>query len=87
LPNPWLRSEEWYNFNRSAQWSTKTGFTILSRVTVNNVSRPVSYVREFGNWRSFYTSLGHQGSTFQDADVKKHVAAGIMWAVRRDHLL
>jgi type 1 glutamine amidotransferase len=40
-----------------------------------------------GNFRSFYTSLGHQASTFQDADVRKHVAAGIMWAVRREALL
>jgi type 1 glutamine amidotransferase len=87
LPNPWSRSEEWYNFNRSSQWSTKEGFTILSRVTVANVSRPVSYVRQYGNWRSFYTSLGHQGSTFQDANVKKHVAQGIMWAARREHLI
>jgi len=87
LPNPWSRSEEWYNFNRSSQWSVKEGFTVLSRVTVANVSRPVSYVRQYGNWRSFYTSLGHQGSTFQDANVKKHVAQGIMWAARREHLV
>jgi type 1 glutamine amidotransferase len=86
LPSPWQRSEEWYNFNRSAEWTVKPGFQILSRVTINNVSRPVSYVREFGNFRSFYTSLGHQGSVFQDANVKKHVAGGIMWAARREHL-
>jgi type 1 glutamine amidotransferase len=87
LPNPWTRSEEWYHFNRSAQWSAKEGFQVLSRVTVENVSRPVSYTRQYGNFRSFYTSLGHQGSTFQDANVKRHVAAGIMWAARREHLL
>jgi type 1 glutamine amidotransferase len=87
LPSPWQRSEEWYNFNRSSTWSIKPGFVILGRVTINNVSRPVSFTREFENWRSFYTSLGHQGSVFQDANVKKHVAAGIMWVARRDHLL
>jgi type 1 glutamine amidotransferase len=87
LPNPWRRSEEWYYFNKSAEWSTKTGFTILSRVTSNNNTRPVSYVREWSNFRSFYTSLGHQGSAFEDDNVKRHVAAGIMWAVRREALL
>jgi type 1 glutamine amidotransferase len=87
LPSPWQRSEEWYNFNRNAEWSVKPGFQILSRVTVNNVARPVSYTRQWGNFRAFYTSLGHQGSVFQDANVKKHVAAGIMWAARREHLL
>ena len=86
LPNPWARQEEWYKFNQSAQWSAKPGFSILSRVTLNDDggTRPVSYIREWGNFRSFYTSLGHAGSTFRDADVKKHVAAGIMWAVRRE---
>ena len=87
LPSPWTRSEEWYNFDQNAVWSAKPGFTILSRVTVANKSRPVSYVREFGNFRSFYTSLGHEGVVFQDANVKKHVTAGIMWAARREHLL
>lgn len=87
LPNPWRRSEEWYYFNKSGEWSTKTGFTILSRVTSSNNTRPVSYIREWSNFRSFYTSLGHQGSVFEDDNVKRHVAAGIMWAVRREALL
>lgn len=89
LPNPWSRQEEWYKFNQSNQWSTKPGFTILSRITLNDDggTRPVSYTREWNNFRSFYTSLGHAGRTFQDADVRKHVSAGIMWAVRREALI
>lgn len=86
LPNPWSRQEEWYKFNQSNQWSAKPGFVILSRITLNDDggTRPVSYTREWSNFRSFYTSLGHAGRTFQDADVRKHVTAGIMWAVRRE---
>jgi type 1 glutamine amidotransferase len=86
LPSPWVRSEEWYHFDKAGTWAAKPGFQILSRITTNNNTRPVSYTREYGNFRSFYTSLGHQGTTFQDANVKKHVAAGIMWAVRREAL-
>jgi type 1 glutamine amidotransferase len=84
LPSPWARSEEWYQFNSAASWSSKAGFTILSTVDPGTGSRPVSYIREYGNFRSFYTSMGHLPSTFQDANVKKHIAAGIMWAVRRE---
>jgi type 1 glutamine amidotransferase len=88
LPNPWSRSEEWYKFNRAGEWSAKPGFKILSRVTTTGGgTRPVSYVREWGNFRAFYTSLGHQPAVFQDADVKKHVTAGIMWAVRREAVI
>ena len=88
LPSPWTRAEEWYKFNKYADWSTKTGFTILSTVTTaGGGTRPVSYVREWGNFRSFYTSLGHEAKAFQDPQVIKHVTAGIMWAVRREALI
>ncbi len=84
LPSPWRRAEEWYNFNSAADWSTKPGFRILSRVTTNGSTRPVSYIREWGNFRAFYTSLGHEGPTFDDENVRKHIAGGILWAVRRE---
>jgi type 1 glutamine amidotransferase len=87
LPNPWVRSEEWIRFDEYQNWSTKAGFKILSLVTTSTGgTRPVSYVREWGNFRSFYTSLGHDPTTFQDEAVRHHIAAGIMWAVRREAL-
>jgi type 1 glutamine amidotransferase len=45
------------------------------------------WVREFGNWRSFYSAIGHDASTFRDPVVKQHLTGGIMWTVRRDKLL
>jgi type 1 glutamine amidotransferase len=88
LPSPWLRAEEWFKFNQNEQWSVKAGFQILSRVTTSGEggTRPVSYVREWGNFRSFYTSLGHEASTYSDAGFVRHVGAGIMWAARREAL-
>jgi type 1 glutamine amidotransferase len=92
LPSPWVRSEEWFYFKSWEQWSTKPGFRILSFVTtpmsspLGGGTRPVSYIREWGNFRSFYTSLGHDGSNYDDPDFIHHVAAGIMWAVRREAL-
>jgi type 1 glutamine amidotransferase len=88
LPSPWTRAEEWVGLDSYQTWSAKAGFTILSMVTTGSKgTRPVSYLREWGNFRSFYTALGHESSTFQDEDVKKHIAAGIMWAVRREALI
>lgn len=87
LPSPWSRSEEWYKFNQNASWSAKPGFQILSRVTTSGGgTRPVSFVREYDNFRSFYTSLGHEGPTYSDANFIRHVGAGIMWAARREAL-
>jgi type 1 glutamine amidotransferase len=84
LPNPWQRSEEWYRFNQHEVWSAKPGFTILARNAANN--HPVSWIREHGNFRSFYTSMGHASEAFQEPLVKTHIAGGIMWSVRREHL-
>jgi type 1 glutamine amidotransferase len=86
LPSPWPRAEEWYLFNTWEQWSAKPGFKILSKVTTNGRTRPVSYIREWGNFRSFYTSLGHEQGPYSDANFIKHVAAGLMWAARREAL-
>jgi type 1 glutamine amidotransferase len=87
LPSPWLRSEEWFKFDSWEEWSAKPGFRILSFVTTPMTgTRPVSYIREWSNFRSFYTSLGHEGASYGQADFVHHVAAGIMWAVRREAL-
>jgi type 1 glutamine amidotransferase len=85
LPNPWQRNEEWYRFDTYQQWSVKPGFQILGRKTADN--QPIMWTREWGNFRSFYTAIGHDASVFQDPNVKKHVTGGIMWAVRREHLI
>jgi type 1 glutamine amidotransferase len=83
LPNPWQRSEEWYNFNSHQTWSAKPGFKILGRKD----GVPMVWVRQHENFRSFYTAIGHDGTVFQDPAVKQHVKGGIMWAVRREHCL
>lgn len=85
LPNPWSRADEWFNFNSWQTWSMKDGFQIL--IKRGSDGQPVSWIREWSNFRSFYTSMGHDAAVFQDANVKKHVTGGIMWAVRREHCL
>ncbi len=87
MPTPWRHADEYYKFDQALQWQTKPGFKILGRVTTNGNQRPVSYVREWENFRSFYTSVGHQGAAYRNADVIKHVTAGILWAARREALV
>jgi hypothetical protein len=87
LPSPWQRREEWFNFYSAESWTAKPGFKVLGRVTTpTGGTRPVSFIREWGNFRAFYTSIGHEAVAFHDANVKQHIAAGIMWAVRREAL-
>jgi hypothetical protein len=85
LPNPWQLNEEWQLFNSHETWSAKPGFIILGRKQSDG--QPIAWAREHDNYRSFYTGLGHAATTFQDDNVKRHLVGGIMWAVRRAHLI
>jgi type 1 glutamine amidotransferase len=44
---------------------------------------PVSWIRDYGEGRVFYTNFGHSRPTWQDASFLAHTAAGIGWALRR----
>ena len=42
---------------------------------------PVSWVKPYGSGRVFYTSLGHEPATFQDAKFLRHLLDGIQFAL------
>ncbi|MFM8415707.1 MAG: ThuA domain-containing protein [Planctomycetota bacterium] len=44
---------------------------------------PVSWVREYGKGRVFYTNFGHNETTWKDPAFQKHAAEGIAWALGR----
>jgi type 1 glutamine amidotransferase len=43
---------------------------------------PVSWVREYGAGRIFYTNLGHNDATWKDKTYQKHLLNGIRWALK-----
>lgn len=85
LPNPWPRVDEWLQFKTEDKWSHEPGFKILARKGSDEL--PISWVREYGGYRSFYTGIGHDRVVFEEPLVKKHLTGGIMWTVRREHCL
>ena len=42
---------------------------------------PVSWVRDYGRGRVFYTNFGHNDTTWKDPAFAKHAAEGIAWAL------
>lgn len=44
---------------------------------------PVSWVRDYGRGRVFYTNFGHNDATWKDPTFAKHAAEGIAWALKR----
>ena len=44
---------------------------------------PVSWVRDYGRGRVFYTNLGHNDATWADAAFQEHFTEGTAWALGR----
>ncbi|MFM8709053.1 MAG: ThuA domain-containing protein, partial [Planctomycetia bacterium] len=44
---------------------------------------PVSWVRDYGAGRVFYTNFGHNDATWQEPMFQQHMSAGIAWALGR----
>jgi type 1 glutamine amidotransferase len=43
---------------------------------------PVSWVRNVGTGRLFYTNLGHNAETWENEIFQKHIVAGIRWSLK-----
>lgn len=44
---------------------------------------PVSWIRDYGRGRVFYTNLGHNDATWGDAAFQKHFTEGTAWALEK----
>jgi uncharacterized protein len=44
---------------------------------------PVSWVRDYGSGRVFYTNFGHNDATWKEPMFQKHMSEGIAWALKR----
>ena len=44
---------------------------------------PVSWVRDYGKGRVFYTNFGHNEATWKEPAFRKHAAEGVAWALGR----
>jgi type 1 glutamine amidotransferase len=83
VPNPWARTEEWYDFRRDV--SSLPGFTVLLLASeAGGTERQSAWVHELsGGGRAFYTASGHSVTTFQDPVFMTFLMTGIKWAAHR----
>lgn len=82
LPNPWTRTDEWYNFR-----DVQPDLTVLAEVDESSYEggemgehHPIAWCHEFEGGRSFYTALGHTPESYTDPAFIGHVHRGILWA-------
>jgi type 1 glutamine amidotransferase len=85
VPNPWTRTEEWYQF--SIDPAALPNFTVLLLATDPsnmNKERPSTWVHALpGGGRLFYSAFGHDVAAFREPAVMKMLIQGIKWAANR----
>lgn len=83
LPNPWVRTGEWYNF-KSINPDVDVLLTIDESTYeggTNGDNHPYSWCHQFEKGRSFYTACGHTIESFSEPEFVQHLRGGIQWCL------
>ena len=83
LPNPWMRTDEWYNFT-----AQPASVTVLARVDESTYAggtmgavHPISWQHAYEGGRAWYTAMGHSACSYGERAFLDHLLGGIEWAV------
>jgi cytochrome c len=83
LPDPWLRTDEWYNFT-----TQPAAVAVLARVDESTYTggtmgalHPISWQHVFEGGRAWYTAMGHTACSYSERAFLDHLLGGIEWAV------
>jgi cytochrome c len=85
LPEHWVRTDEWYNFITSPRGQARV-LASLDETTYKGGTmgkdHPVSWCKQAGKGRIWYTALGHTEASFTEPLFLKHLLGGIQEAAR-----
>lgn len=89
LPNPWVITDEWYNFR-----SLPENVQVLVSIDEdsyeggeNGEVHPMVWYHEYDGGRAFYTALGHTPESYEDSNVLKLLNAGIQYGIGENKVL
>ncbi len=89
LPNPWERTDEWYNFknlNEDVNILLQIDETSYEGGT-NGENHPMAWYHDYDGGRAFYTGLGHTEESFSEENYLQHLLKGIQYAMGMDRKL
>ncbi|MCB0548739.1 MAG: ThuA domain-containing protein [Phaeodactylibacter sp.] len=82
LPENWIRTDEWYNFEKLIPTTHK--LLNLNEATYKGGTmgkdHPIAWYHEFDGGRAWYTALGHTAETYSEPLFLEHVWGGIQYA-------
>jgi type 1 glutamine amidotransferase len=85
LLDTWNKNEEYYYWERNGGYLYSGNINLLSvQSTGSNsydISRPITWYKNFDGGRSFYTALGHNSVDYQsDTNFKTMIREAIIWS-------
>jgi type 1 glutamine amidotransferase len=87
LPSPWMRTDEWYNFDANPRASVAVLLTLEEASYSGGdmgADHPIAWCRILGAGRSFYTGGGHTAESYAEPDFVSHLSGGLRWAAGLD---
>jgi type 1 glutamine amidotransferase len=86
LPPTWQRTDEWYNFTGTPRGHARVLATVDESTYKGGAmgkDHPVTWCRQVGKGRMWYTAMGHTGSSFEEPLFRQCLLNGIQVAANR----
>jgi type 1 glutamine amidotransferase len=82
LPDPWTRTDEWYNFRDNPK---QRGAIVLLNLEEGSYSggtmgadHPIAWYHDYDGGRAFYTAGGHTQESYSDPSFRAHLLGGLL---------
>jgi len=83
LPDYWVRTDEWYNYQENPRGDVHVLMTLdESTYTGGNMGydHPIAWLHDYGGGRSWYTGGGHTEASYSEPNFVNHILGGILYA-------
>jgi type 1 glutamine amidotransferase len=84
LPARWMRTDEWYNYDRNPRNDVHVLMTLDEETYgggKHEGDHPIAWCHEPDSARSWYTGGGHTEESYAEPLFRQHVLGGIQWAI------
>jgi type 1 glutamine amidotransferase len=86
LPQPWNRTDEWYNFAADPRGRVHV-LAVLDESTYSGGTmggdHPIAWCHPYKGGRAWYTAGGHTIEAYAEPTFREHLLGGILWAAGR----
>lgn len=85
LTNPWIRTDEWYNFRANPRAHVHVLAT-LDETTYQGgtmgAAHPFAWYHDYDGGRAWYTAGGHTSASYAEPEFLQHLLGGLLYAAQ-----